>query len=362
MARDVDLSENVMKILFVDDEATEYERFLKLDFAQEHREDIVHTTKPVGLPALVAGNPDLRLMIMDIRWGGDMTSHDLGMDALRDLDQHNCEVPIVVYSMIDNEQMLTDLLPEAERLGAIDWISKDEPLLLRDARFRRAYLAGTEMQRKPRSHGILARGETMRKDVHVAILFVDMSGFTLLTDQVGTAETVKILQMFYGAVEKAVHEHGGYVDKYIGDAVMAAFGAGRSERNETHSHVTAAVAAARAMLADMAPCRLRDIEPVLRTRLTRVKSTEDITLVGKLRVGIESGNVDIVRFERGNESEITFIGTAVNIAARILSQVEPGEIWLGENANQGSGIKTVDPATTSYRNLFGEFTRYRIPN
>jgi len=350
-----------MKILFVDDKISEFDRFMKLSFAAENRPDIVHTQNPVGLPNIVASNPELRLIILDILWGSEANIDELrlGMDALRDLQRHGCEVPIVVYSMLDNAEALTKLMPEAERLGAVDWIGKDEPALLRDARFRRVYLAGTEMQKGPRSHGILPRDAERRVDVHVAILFVDMSGFTLLTDQVGTTETIKILKMFYDVVGEAVRRGGGYVDKYIGDAVMAAFGAGITRQDDTmYTHVTEAIRAARSIIAKMSVLRLDHIEPVVKARSARL-STEQIPVVGKCRVAIESGNVDIVRFERGNESEITFIGTPVNIAARILGQIEPGEIWLGENANQ-TGAKTVDSIQTTYRNLFGPFMRHRI--
>lgn len=347
-----------MKILFVDDEVAEFERFMKLEFAQQHKDEIVHTTRPVGLPAVVQANPELRLIILDILWSEDLA---LGMDALRDLQEHQCEVPVVVYSMLDNALTLTELIPDAERLGAVDWMSKDEPLLLREARFRRAYLAGTEMQKRPRSHGILPTDATRRPNVHVAILFVDMSGFTLLTDQVGTADTVGILEMFYKVVGDAVRQNGGYVDKYIGDAVMAAFGAGAGAAEKGYAHVTAAIHAARSILAEMTPLKLNRIEPVVRQKSVRVKS-EQLPDIGKCRVAIESGNVDIVRFERGNESEITFIGTPVNIASRIMSQIEPGEIWVGENANNTGAINTAEPTPTTYRNLFGEFLRYRVPN
>jgi class 3 adenylate cyclase len=76
---------------------------------------------------------------------------------------------------------------------------------------------------------------------------------------------------------------------------------------------------------------------------------------------MESGNVEIVRFERGAESEVTFIGTPVNIAARILAKANTSETWVGHNmiATKMVGA-TEEERPVEYKNLPGDFKMYRI--
>ena len=75
----------------------------------------------------------------------------------------------------------------------------------------------------------------------VAVLFVDLVGFTALTDALGAEQTQALLDVFFGAVDTIVEQTGGTVDKHIGDCVMAVFGAPRARGDDVGRAVRAAV-------------------------------------------------------------------------------------------------------------------------
>src|ERR1700749_3641849 len=145
-----------MEILFVDNKAQEFEEFLQLPFAAEPRDKIEHRKSPVGLPQIVEDNPDLRLIILDMLWESDDVGNalPLGADAMGDLSRSAKDVTVVIYSIIDDEESLRQFIPEMLRLGAFDWVSKDESPLVRSFKFERAYNRGRDKQEFPASRAI----------------------------------------------------------------------------------------------------------------------------------------------------------------------------------------------------------------
>jgi adenylate cyclase len=125
----------------------------------------------------------------------------------------------------------------------------------------------------------------------VSVLFVDIVGSTTLATQKEPDEVVDLLNRFFAVVVEEVDRHAGLVNKFIGDAVLAVFGA----PVEIDDHATRALAAGRAMAA-----RLAEEVPDL-----------------DCGIGVATG--EAVAGNVGNESrfEYTVIGDAVNAAARI---------------------------------------------
>jgi adenylate cyclase len=125
----------------------------------------------------------------------------------------------------------------------------------------------------------------------VSVLFIDLVGSTELAAEREPAEVVELLNRFFGVVVEEVDEHRGLVNKFIGDAVLAIFGA----PVELENHASLALAAARAMA----------------TRLA-----EEVPDVAA-GIGVSTG--EAVAGNVGDESrfEYTVIGDAVNAAARI---------------------------------------------
>jgi adenylate cyclase len=125
----------------------------------------------------------------------------------------------------------------------------------------------------------------------VSVLFVDIVGSTTLATEREPAEVVELLNQFFAVVVEEVDRHSGLVNKFIGDAVLAVFGA----PVELEDHATRALAAGRSMA----------------TRLAEE--------VPDLDAGIGVATGEAVAGNVGDESrfEYTVIGDAVNAAARI---------------------------------------------
>ncbi len=140
----------------------------------------------------------------------------------------------------------------------------------------------------------------------LTLLFLDVAGFTALSEKKPPEEVVSMLNEVFGIVEVITRECHGDIDKYIGDAVMAVF-------VDANDAVTAAVRILYDALPGMNAIRLEEgHEPVA------------------IRIGINSGPVvqgDIGAAER---KDLTVIGDAVNTASRIQGITAPGTIAISE--------------------------------
>jgi adenylate cyclase len=135
----------------------------------------------------------------------------------------------------------------------------------------------------------------------VCVLFSDIRGFTTLSESLPAQEVVALLNRYFARMTAAVHRHGGTVDKFIGDGMMAIFGAPNvlpaAERN--------AMAAAHDMLAAL-------------DGLNRELATEGrAPLV--IGIGLHSGEAVIGHIGSPDRHEYTAIGDTVNTAARLES-------------------------------------------
>jgi class 3 adenylate cyclase len=354
-----------MKVLFVDNRESEYKRFLELPFAKDVGSgNILFRNSPVGLPKVVSENPELRLVILDMLWeqseaGG--TPIELGEEAARELLTAHPDVPVIIYSIMDDETRLRRLIPEMIRIGAYDWVGKDEPRIIRSFRFERAFREGRDRLKRPGSYAVLPPDQQTRSDVHVAILFVDMSGFTALTNEIGGPAVQDILRKFYALVGSEILRNGGYIDKYVGDEVMAIFGAVGPEKPDLSRHGRQCIDTALSIQAAAPAFKRSHIDPILEKRNLQL-TPEKFQEVGRFRIGMESGLVEISRFERGNESEVTVIGKPVNIAARIIGQAAGGEIWAGSNLHRVAVRhgEVVQEEEGEYKGLPGPYRRYRL--
>ena len=130
------------------------------------------------------------------------------------------------------------------------------------------------------------------------VLFADLAGSTALADEQDPERTRARLERFYDAMAAEIEAAGGTVEKFAGDAVMAAFGA--PEALEDHA------------------------ERALHTALSMQRRVEEgLTL----RIGVNTGEVVAGRAREGS----SFVsGDAVNVAARLEQAADPGEILIGE--------------------------------
>ena len=137
------------------------------------------------------------------------------------------------------------------------------------------------------------------------VLFVDLRGFTALAEQSSPQEVVATLNRFFGVMSQWVHECGGFVDKFIGDAMLVVFGLFDEDR-EDGAHASSARAALQCALG-------------MRERLAELnaeRAGEGRTSLA-MSLGIHTGEIVAGTIGAEDRHEYTVIGDSVNVAARV---------------------------------------------
>lgn len=150
-----------------------------------------------------------------------------------------------------------------------------------------------------------------------AFLFMDVKGFTSFSEKHAPREVVAALNEILGPAADLIHAHGGFVDKFVGDCIFAAFRAPEK-----------AVEAARAVLALVA----------------------GLAAAGgpfEVRVGINAGRAVRANVGSGDRREYTYIGDAVNLAQRLESNAAPGAMLV--SASVYARVKKKWPCTARRR-------------
>ena len=142
----------------------------------------------------------------------------------------------------------------------------------------------------------------------VTVLFADLAGYTVLSNELDPEEAHAVLEGFFALADRLVGEHGGSIDKHIGDCVMAVFGAPIAHGNDAERAVRAALA-------------IRDAMPDLSAALGRPLG---------VHIGVAGGQVVASRIGSPSHREYTVTGETVNLAARLTDEAAPGEILISE--------------------------------
>ena len=169
------------------------------------------------------------------------------------------------------------------------------------------------IRRSPRNPNICTRCGTHVEEgrlVEITVLFADLSSFTELTHDLGAEKTHEVVDAFLRMATDLLVKHGAFIDKYIGDAVMALFNV--PIRHQDHSR-RAIIAAAELQSA------LRDLGPRFGLAL-------------EASVGIATGYARVGRLGSEDSKDYTAIGDVVNLAARLQSKAGAGEILIGEDS------------------------------
>jgi class 3 adenylate cyclase/tetratricopeptide (TPR) repeat protein len=153
-----------------------------------------------------------------------------------------------------------------------------------------------------------ATGRETRKTV--TVLFMDVSGSTALGERLDPESFRRVMARYFDLARACLERHGGTVEKFIGDAVMAVFGVPTVHEDDALRAVRAAT-------------ELRDELGPLNEELER-----DYGVSLHLRTGVNTGEVVTGTAER------LVTGDAVNVAARLEQAARPGEILLGEQTRQ----------------------------
>lgn len=151
----------------------------------------------------------------------------------------------------------------------------------------------------------------------VAILFADLAGFTRLTSESDAEAIHRLLGRYFDLVDGAIARAGGTVDKHIGDATMAVFGAPVAHGNDIERAVRAAF-------------EIHDAMELLSRETGRTLAAH---------VGIASGEVVAASTGSAVRADYTVTGDAVNLASRLEDLAEPGETIVSDEVREALGSR-----------------------
>lgn len=149
------------------------------------------------------------------------------------------------------------------------------------------------------------------KDLTATILFSDIVGFTTMSESLPPREINIVLNQYFTRMTDIIFKHDGMLDKYIGDGLMAVFGAPMEKDNDAE----------------------RAIHAALEMRRELAKMREEVGPTGarlNIRIGINTGRVVAGNMGSPRRLDYTVIGDPVNLASRLESSGSPNQILIGE--------------------------------
>ncbi|TNE52548.1 MAG: adenylate/guanylate cyclase domain-containing response regulator [Bacteroidetes bacterium] len=168
------------------------------------------------------------------------------------------------------------------------------------------------MSRKEYESSLLAT-----ENIDATILFADISGFTAISEREPPDAVIKLLNQYFDHMVKAIIAEGGYVDKFMGDAVLAVF------RGDDHLY--------HGLRAALAVLQItRDIENPLPETLQTLPGIS----IGLNAGEVISGNIGSATLRR---FDFTVIGDVVNTAQRLQSAAKPGQILITQETYEKTG-------------------------
>jgi len=311
------------KILVADDEP-DLEMLIKQKFRQKIREQKYEFIFAVnGIDALekIRQNPDVDILLSDI----NMPEMD-GLTLLSNLNETSPLIKAVIVSAYGD----MDNIRTAMNRGAFDFITKPinfEDLSVTIEKTIRQVLQIRETLKAVKENNILKMyvDETVlnfmashefesslmaNETIDATVAFIDICSFTSISEKETPDLVVKLLNNYFDVIVKEIIAQGGYIDKFIGDAIMAVF------RGDYHLD--------RAI--DSCLAVRREIE-----KLPSLSGSNSFK--PKVSIGLNSG--EMISGNIGSSSlrrlDYTVIGDTVNAAQRLQSAAEAGQIIISES-------------------------------
>ncbi|PYO55352.1 MAG: guanylate cyclase, partial [Candidatus Rokuibacteriota bacterium] len=150
----------------------------------------------------------------------------------------------------------------------------------------------------------------------VTVMFADVSGFTAMSERLDPEDVHAIMDRAFEVILEAVHRYEGTINQFLGDGVMALFGAPIAHEDHPHRALSAALA----MQEGLKPLR----EDVRRTHGVEFR----------VRMGINSGGVVVGAIGKDLRMDYTAVGDTTNLAARFLGLAQPGQIVVSQRTQQ----------------------------
>jgi class 3 adenylate cyclase len=145
----------------------------------------------------------------------------------------------------------------------------------------------------------------------VTVLFADLSGFTAMSEKMDPEDITSIMNECFRLMGTSIEKHGGTIDKFMGDCVMALFGAPKALEDAPHRAIETAF--------DM------------RSRLQRFSEDKHLPIPLSFHIGINTGPVIAGMIGSDSRQDFTVMGDTVNVASRMANAAEPGTVLIAEN-------------------------------
>ncbi|MEW5851004.1 MAG: adenylate/guanylate cyclase domain-containing protein [Myxococcota bacterium] len=171
------------------------------------------------------------------------------------------------------------------------------------------YVSTKVLQRIKSQHGEALIPPSKRE---ATVFFADIRGFTSMSEQLSPERMVEILNRYFERVVALVEEHDGYLNKFIGDAVVVVFNAPIDQPDHAERAVRCAIG----------------LQRVVR----ELNESGAFPEIGALRVGVGVATGPMVCGNIGStrQMEYTVIGDTVNLSSRLTGQAGGGEVWISE--------------------------------
>jgi class 3 adenylate cyclase len=314
------------KILVVDDE-TDLEMLIRQKFRRQIREQQYEFSFATdGNEALnkIDENPDIEIVLSDI----NMPGMD-GLTLIGKLSEDNPMIKSIIVSAYgDMENIRT-----AMNRGAYDFLCKPVNFEDLDVTIQKTIRYVTQLRETVeaiRENNILKMyvdknvlsfmnsrefesSLLLSENINATVVFIDICNFTAITEKEPADVVVKLLNRYFDVMVKEIIAQDGYIDKFMGDAVMAIF------RGEYHLD--------RAIEASLA----------VRKQIEKLPQPEEgLSFLPKLSIGINSGEMISGNIGSANlrRLDYTVIGDTVNTAQRLQSAAQDGQIIISEDAYQ----------------------------
>lgn len=311
------------KILVVDDEA-DLEMLVKQKFRRKIREntyEFIFARNGEEALQKVHEHPDLDIILSDI----NMPVMD-GLTLLSRLPEANSLLKAIMVSAYGDMQNIRT----AMNRGAFDFVCKPVDFDDLDLTMEKTIIHVKQLQetiKAIKENNILKmyvdsnvlnfmtnkefESSLLKNELlEATVMFIDVCGFTAITEQIPANEVVALLNGIFDKIVKEIIAQGGHVDKFMGDAVMAVF------RGEYHLD------------------RAIDVALAVKEQISNVEVAlnGDKTYKPQISIGINSG--EMVSGNIGSASlrrlDYTVIGDAVNVAQRLQTIAKAGQIIITE--------------------------------
>ena len=192
-----------------------------------------------------------------------------------------------------------------ENARAHERLAREEVARANYSRFLPEYVV-KQMLENPESFKLGGASQT------ITILFADIRGFTRISEHAPPEKIVSLLNRYFSAMTEIIFAHGGTLDKYLGDGLMALFGAPTATPDDASNALNAAVAMQRRLLG-----------------INRELHDEGLPEIG-VGMGLHTGEAIIGYIGSDRRSEYTAIGDTVNTSSRLESNARGGEILISD--------------------------------